>query len=90
MNYTVALVFSYERFQNALFCINSIGPSTRLRSLFNFPIFRKNGASLELLNIVFFEIVYQKGFFGKITEKKKEKKRKETAAGFSIFTDNGS
>ena len=90
MNYRLAFVFPYEGFENTLICIISFGPSTRFKPILNFPIFRKNGASLELLNIVFFEIVYQKGFFGKITEKKKEKKRKETAAGFSIFTDNGS
>ena len=62
MNYRLAFVFSYERFENALICIISIGPSTKLRPIFNFPTFRKNGASLELLNIVF-ESSFPKGFF---------------------------
>ena len=53
MNYGLAFVFSYEHFENVLICIISIGPSTELRPIFNFPIFRKNGALLELLNIVF-------------------------------------
>ena len=53
MNYGIAFVFSYERFENVLICIISIGPSTELRPIFDFPIFRKNGALLELLNIVF-------------------------------------
>ena len=53
MNYRSAFVFLYKRFENALICIISIGPSTRLRPVLNFPIFCKNGASLELLNIVF-------------------------------------
>ena len=64
MNYRVALVFSYERFQNALFCINSIGPSTRLRSIFNFPIFRKNGASPGTFEYCFLKMVL-KGFLVK-------------------------
>ena len=76
MNYRLAFVFPYEGFENTLICIISFGPLTRFKPILNFPIFRKNGASLILLNIVFFEIVYQKGFFGKITKKKK-KKRKE-------------
>ena len=62
MNYRLASVFSYKRFENALICIISIGPSTELRPILNFPMFRKNGASLEFLNVAF-EIVYQKGFF---------------------------
>ena len=53
MNYGLAFIFLYERFENVLICIISIGPSTELRPIFNFPIFRKNGALLELLNIVF-------------------------------------
>ena len=76
MNYRLAFVFPYEGFENTLICITSFGPLTRFKPILNFPIFRKNGASLELLNIVFFEIVYQKGFFGKITEKKKRKEKK--------------
>ena len=48
----------------ALICIISIGPSTSSRPILNFPIFRKNGASLELLNIVF-ENSLPKGFLGK-------------------------
>ena len=62
MNYRLAFVFSYERFENALICIISIGPSTELRPIFSLPIFRKNGASLELLNIVF-ENSLPKGIF---------------------------
>ena len=40
-------VFSYERFDNALICMIS-----RFTLILNFPIFRKDGALLELLNIV--------------------------------------
>ena len=65
MNYKLASVFSYERFEYALICIISMGPSTRLRPILNFPIFRKNGVSLERLNIVF-ESSLPKGFFGEI------------------------
>ena len=39
-----------------------IGPSTQLKPIFNFPTFRKNGTSLELLNIVF-ENSFPNGFF---------------------------
>ena len=53
MNYGLAFPFLCERFENALICIISIGPSTELRPIFNFPIFRKNRASLEFLKIVF-------------------------------------
>ena len=53
MNYRLAFVLSYECFENALICIISIGPSTKLKPIFNFPTFRKNRTSLELLNIVF-------------------------------------
>ena len=60
MNYKLASVFSYERFEYDLICIISIGPSTRLRPILNFPIFRKKAALLELLNIVF---DLPKGFF---------------------------
>ena len=56
MNYRLAFVFSYERFENALICIISRGPST-------FLFFRKGEASLELLNIVF-DNSLPKGFFG--------------------------
>ena len=42
-----------------------MGPSTRLRPILNFPIFRKNGVSLERLNVVF-ESSLPKGFFGEI------------------------
>ena len=52
----------YERFENALICIISIGPSARFTPISNFPIFRENGDSLERLNI-FLKIVYQKGFY---------------------------
>ena len=62
MNYRLAIVFSYERFETALICIISFEPSSRFRPILNIPVFRKNGASLDLLNIVF-KIVYQKGFF---------------------------
>jgi len=65
MNYRLAFVFSYERFENVLICIISIGPSTELRPIFNLPIVRKNEASLELLNIVF-ENSLPKGIFGEI------------------------
>ena len=65
MNYRLASVFSYERFGNALICIISIGPSTRHDQVVadsQLSYFRKNGASLELLNIVF-ENSIPKGFF---------------------------
>ena len=65
MNYRVAFVFSYERFENALFYINSIGPSTRLRSIFNFPIFRRNGVSPGTFEYCFLKMVYLKGFLVK-------------------------
>ena len=54
MNYRLAFVFSYERFENAVICIICFGPSTRFRPILNIPVFRKNGASLDLLNIVEF------------------------------------
>ena len=53
MNYRSAFVFSFKRFENALICTIFVEPSTMLSSVLNFPSFRKNGASLELLNIVF-------------------------------------
>ena len=62
MKYRLPFVFSYERFENALICIIS-----RFRPILNFPVFRKNGASLELLNIVtVFENSLPKGSFGEI------------------------
>ena len=62
MKYRLPFVFSYARFENALICTIS-----RFRSILNFPIFRKNGASLELLNIVtVFENSLPKGSFGEI------------------------
>ena len=70
MNCRLAFVFSYERFKNALICIISIGPSTELSPIFNFPTFRKNETSLELFNIVF-ENSFPKGFFW-CNEKKSE------------------
>ena len=62
MNYRLAIVFSYERFETALICIISFEPSSRFRPILNIPVFRKNGASLDLLNIVF-ENSLPKGFF---------------------------
>ena len=53
MKYRLAFAFLYERFENALICVISIGPSTMFKPILNFPIFRQNGASLERLNIVF-------------------------------------
>ena len=53
MNYRLAFIVSYKHFENALICIISIGPSTELEPIFNFPAFRKNGTGLELVNIVF-------------------------------------
>ena len=53
MKYRLPFVFLYERF--------------RFRPILNFPIFRKNGASLELLNIVtVFKNSLPKGSFGEI------------------------
>ena len=68
MNYRLAFVVSYERIENALICIISIGPSTKLRPIFNYPTFRKNETSLELLNIVF-ENSLPNGFFWSNTKK---------------------
>ena len=76
MNYRLAFVFPYEGFENTLICIISFGPSTRFKPILNFPIFRKNGASLELLNIVFLKQFTKRVFFGKITNKKKRKEKK--------------
>ena len=58
-------VYSYERFENAP--VNII---SRFRPILDFPIFRKKGASLELLNIVtVFENSLPKGSFGGIKKK---------------------
>ena len=65
MNYGLAFIVLNEHFEYAPVCIIFIGPSTRSRPIFNFPIFRKNRASLELLNIVF-ENSLPKGFLGEI------------------------
>ena len=62
MKYRLPFVFSCERFENALICI-----IFRFRPILNFSIFRKNGTSLELLNIVMvFENSLSKGLFGEI------------------------
>ena len=75
MKYRLPFVFLYERF--------------RFRPILNFPIFRKNGASLELSNIVtVFKNSLRKGSFGEI--KKKIEFFELHGAGFSIVTDNGS
>ena len=60
MKYRQGLVFSYQRFENALISIISIGPLTRFTPILNFPgnFFHKNWVSLELLNVVL-KIVYQ-------------------------------
>ena len=56
MKYTLPFVFLYERF--------------RFRPILNFPIFRKNGASLELSNIVTaFKNSLPKGSFGENKKK---------------------
>ena len=61
MKYRQALVFSYQRFENALISIIFSGPLTRFTPISNFPIFfSKNRISLGLLNVVL-KIVYQKG-----------------------------
>ena len=78
MKYRMPFVFSYERFENALICIIS-----RFRPILNFPIFLKNGASLELLNIV---TVWP---FGEI-KKFEFFELHRHGAGFSIVTDKGS
>ena len=70
MNYRLAFVVSYERIENALIYIISIGPSTKLRPIFNYPTFHKNETLLELLNIVF-ENSLPNGFFW--SNKKKSK-----------------
>ena len=86
MNYSLAFVFSYERFENVVICIICFGPSTRFRPILNIPVFRKNGASLDLLNIVFENSLPKGSFFGEI----KKIRLFGSGAGFSIFTENGS
>ena len=50
-----------------VFCTSVLGT---FRPILNFPIFRKNGASLELLNIVtVFKNSLPKGSFGEIKKK---------------------
>ena len=84
MKYRLPFVFWYERFENAAICIIS-----RFRAILNFPISRKNGASLELFYIVtVFENCLPKGSFGEI--KKKFESFELHGVGFSIVTDNGS
>ena len=62
MKYRLPFVFWYERFENAAICIIS-----RFRAILNFPVSRKNGASLELFYIVtVFENCLPKGSFGEI------------------------
>ena len=62
MKYRLPFVFWYERFENV-----SISIISRFWAILNFPISRKNGASLELLNIVtVFENCLPKGSFGEI------------------------
>ena len=56
----------------------SIGLSARFRPILNFPIFRENWTSMELLNTVF-ENSLQKGFVGEI-----RKSNFLTSVGFSI------
>ena len=60
MKYRQALGFSYQRFENALISIISIGPLTRFTPILNFPgnFFPKNWVSLKFLNVVL-KIVYQ-------------------------------
>ena len=59
MKCRLPFAFSYERFENTPVCIIS-----RFRPILNFPIFCKNGASVELLNIVtVFENSLPKGSF---------------------------
>ena len=65
MKYRLPFVFWYERFENASICIIS-----RFRAILNFPISRKNRASLELFYIVtVFENCLPKGSFGEIKKK---------------------
>ena len=82
MKYRQALVFSHQRFENALISIISIGPLTRFTSILKFPIFLKNGISLDFW-ILFLKTVYQKGIV-------REKTIIFSSAGFSITTYNGS
>ena len=65
MNYRLAFDFSYERFEKALICIISIGPSTELRHILTFLFFAKMELCWDFW-ILFLKIVYQKGFFGEI------------------------
>ena len=63
------------------YLLNSHRPSTRFRAILNFPIFRKHGASLELLNITF-ENSLPKGFYNEL----KKIRFFSYGAGFSIIT----
>ena len=64
------MVLMYEHFKNALdvICIISIGPSTRLRPILNFPIFHKRELRWNFW-ILFLKIVHQKVFFSGIIKK---------------------
>ena len=60
MKYRQALVFSYQRFENALISIISIGPLTRIRPILNFPIFSQKRDLVGTIKHCF-KKVYQKG-----------------------------
>ena len=70
MKYREALVFSHQRFENALISIISSGPLTRFTSILKFPVFFffffKTGISLELLNSVFKNGLPKGNYSGKI------------------------
>ena len=53
MNYRLDYVFSYERFENALICILSIGAFDRVEADFKLSYFSQKRSFAELLSIVF-------------------------------------
>ena len=59
MKYRQALVFSYQRFENALISIISIGPLTRITPILNFPIFSQKRDLVGTIKYCF-KKVYQK------------------------------
>ena len=64
MKYRQALVFSYQRFENALISIISIGSLTRFTPILNFPIFFAITGSRWNFLILFQKQFTKRDFFG--------------------------
>ena len=82
MKYRQALVFSYQRFENALISIISIGPLTRITPILNFPIFSQKRDLVGTIKHCFKKSLPKGTCSGKI--------HFFSSAGFSIITYNGS